>query len=266
MIIYKAQNKISGKCYIGQTTKSLDTRKEQHIKFSKTKNSIFYNALRSYGEENFTWEIIEHVDSRKKMNEREIYYINEYDSIQNGYNMVDGGTGGYNEYAVIANRKKRKGKTYEEIYSPTGLKVMKQVAKNFGKIGADYTRSLSKEKLSEMGKRRNKIRTMSGYKHSEETKQKIKQGNSGKVRSEETKQLISERTKEAMAKLDNDEIQRKAAIGRKKYWNKKHEYDRTRILELKRMGTPVKRIVAELDVSLPTYYARLRELQSDGLL
>jgi len=267
MIIYKAQNKISGKCYIGQTIKTLDTRKEQHIKFSKTNNSIFYNALRSYGEDNFTWEIIEHVNSKQELNEREKYYINEYDSIRNGYNMVAGGTGGYNEYAVIANRKKR-GKKWEDIYSPEGLTVMKKAVQN-----AKWP-EFTKEERIKHAKIGNKARTMKGYKHSDDTKQKMSEAQigisneerHGEKRAKEISKLISERTKEAMAKLDNDEIQRKSLIGRKKYWNTKHEEDRARILDLKRKGTPVKTIVATLDITPPTYYARLRELKSNGLL
>jgi len=58
MIIYKCENKISGKVYIGQSVKSLEDRKEQHIKKSNSPKSKFHKALKSYGVDNFNWEII----------------------------------------------------------------------------------------------------------------------------------------------------------------------------------------------------------------
>ena len=267
MIIYKVTNKKSGNVYIGQTVNTLDIRKEQHIKLSKSKNTHFYNALRSYGETQFEWSVLASVKSKEELNELEIFYINEYDSIKNGYNMVDGGMGGYNEYAVKSNKKK-KGKTWEEIYTIDGLQKMKKVAAEFGKIGADYTNSLSKEELSKRGKYRNKIRTDMGYKRTEETKQKISEAQMGitmeerhgEEKSKELKKIISEKTKEAMSKLDKNEIQRKAEIGKAKYWKKKHEDDRAKIIELKKLGYKIKHILSELDITTPTYYARMKEI------
>ena len=83
---------------------------------------------------------------------------------------------------------------------------------------------------------------------------------------EETKKLISKRTKEAMVKLDKDELIRKALIGRKKYWDNKHQSDRDLILQLKSKGYSVKKIQSELDISTPTYYKRLNELKKLGLI
>ncbi len=92
MIVYKATNKINGKVYIGQTRHSLETRKTRHIqKARKGVNTHFYNAIRKYGEDAFTWDIICSTNSKQTLNELETYYINQYDSIHNGYNMVDGG-------------------------------------------------------------------------------------------------------------------------------------------------------------------------------
>ena len=92
MIIYKATNKINGKCYIGQTRHSLDARKNAHLKCAKKGvKTHFYHAIRKYGAENFEWEIICSVNDKKHLNELETFYITKYDSIKNGYNMVDGG-------------------------------------------------------------------------------------------------------------------------------------------------------------------------------
>lgn len=57
MIIYKATNEITGRCYIGQTTKSLKIRKKQH----ETVNGspYLYRSIQKHGKKNFKWEILE---------------------------------------------------------------------------------------------------------------------------------------------------------------------------------------------------------------
>ena len=92
MIIYKATNKINGKCYIGQTRHSLENRRRIH--YTKARQGIkthFYSAIRKYGEDNFEWEIICSASDKATLNELETYYITKYNSIKQGYNMVDGG-------------------------------------------------------------------------------------------------------------------------------------------------------------------------------
>lgn len=92
MIIYKATNKINGKCYIGQTRHSLEHRKKAHlIRARQGVETHFYQAIRKYGENNFEWEILCSASNKQTLNELETYYITKYDSIKNGYNMVDGG-------------------------------------------------------------------------------------------------------------------------------------------------------------------------------
>jgi len=61
MIIYKATNKINGKCYIGQTVKTLARRKCDHLcRLRKgDRDHKFYLALRKYGQENFEWETLQ---------------------------------------------------------------------------------------------------------------------------------------------------------------------------------------------------------------
>lgn len=94
--IYKYTNKINGKSYIGQSIK-LEKRKEEHERHYLNSNHSCYNtkfycALRKYGLNNFSYEILEHgVYSSQELNELEIYYINYYDSYKNGYNSTLGG-------------------------------------------------------------------------------------------------------------------------------------------------------------------------------
>jgi len=90
MIIYKSTNKINGKCYIGQTVKTLNHRKIGHL--GSTSPSNFSNALRKYGSDAFKWEIIEECSSKEEMDEMEFHYIKQYNSFKpNGYNLTWGG-------------------------------------------------------------------------------------------------------------------------------------------------------------------------------
>jgi group I intron endonuclease len=95
MIIYKSTNKITGKIYIGQTTKNLEQRINGHIKESKVdKNRPFLSSINKYGIDNFVFEIIDSVNNVDELNDKEIYWINFYNSVSpNGYNVTGGGQG-----------------------------------------------------------------------------------------------------------------------------------------------------------------------------
>lgn len=88
--IYKITNLVNGKVYIGQSI-NIERRWEKH----KTSNDDFaiHQAIKKYGLSNFTCEIIEECN-QDELNEKEIYWINQYDSIKNGYNMIPGGSNG----------------------------------------------------------------------------------------------------------------------------------------------------------------------------
>lgn len=95
-IIYKVTNKINNKIYIGQTTQLLKDRIRGHKNEafnSSSKKCPFRQAIVKYGIDNFEIEEIEEVDN-KLLNEREIYWIDYYDSYYNGYNATLGGQQG----------------------------------------------------------------------------------------------------------------------------------------------------------------------------
>lgn len=98
MIIYKVTNLINGKIYIGQTKHSLEYRKNQHFRETKSKKDdmYFHRALYKYGFDNFQWEIIENITSIEDLNNKEIFYINLYNSTNRtkGYNRKLGGEQG----------------------------------------------------------------------------------------------------------------------------------------------------------------------------
>lgn len=106
-IIYKATNLENGKVYIGQTIKSLETRKNVH--YSKYSSCVyFHNALMKYPKDSWTWEVIEQCDSREELDKKEIYWIAFYNSKNSafGYNLTDGGQG--SRGVIITDEHKRK--------------------------------------------------------------------------------------------------------------------------------------------------------------
>lgn len=96
--IYKIENCLNGHIYIG-VTNDFERRMNEHINTSFNENSKDFNspihrALRKYGVENFTCEIIEdNIDNRELMKDREQFWIKHYNSYENRehYNATPGG-------------------------------------------------------------------------------------------------------------------------------------------------------------------------------
>ena len=87
--IYIIKNNINNKVYIRQTINSLSYRFNQHARVPLkkcSKDSIDY-AIQTLGKEHFSIELLEQCYS-SKLDEREIYWINFYNSFYNGYNLL----------------------------------------------------------------------------------------------------------------------------------------------------------------------------------
>jgi group I intron endonuclease len=91
-IIYKVTNTITKEIYIGSTTKSIEERKADHLQKSNKKvGSYFQEAIGTYGFDAFTWEQIDTASNIDELASKEIKYISEYDSLENGFNGDKGG-------------------------------------------------------------------------------------------------------------------------------------------------------------------------------
>lgn len=94
--IYKATNQINGKSYIGFAS-YWPQRKTSHKHLSKKyqgNNNLFYSSIRKYGWDNFEWKVLyQSLNKEHCKNEMESYFIKEYDTYNNGYNMTTGGEG-----------------------------------------------------------------------------------------------------------------------------------------------------------------------------
>lgn len=92
-VIYKIENLVNGKVYIGQTSRTFEVRKEQHLYELNSgikRNIKLQNAWIKYGKESFRFEIIG-IFPVVELDRKEIYYIEKYDSFRKGYNMTTGG-------------------------------------------------------------------------------------------------------------------------------------------------------------------------------
>jgi predicted GIY-YIG superfamily endonuclease len=105
LIIYKITNKTNGKVYIGKTKRSLEARWKQHCRDAFdgrfwTKGKLQY-AIQEFGADAFTVEQIDVAASNDETNEKEMYWIKHYNSIETGYNTSPGGRNGGHYQKVI---------------------------------------------------------------------------------------------------------------------------------------------------------------------
>lgn len=109
-IIYKIENTINNKVYIGQTASKRGfkgryecrgngiERVYNYHKNRKTNNKEYnvylLNSIEKYGFNAFTVdEVLDTANSLDELNEKEKYYIEKFDSFHNGYNRTLGGDG-----------------------------------------------------------------------------------------------------------------------------------------------------------------------------
>lgn len=94
MYIYCIENKINNKKYIGLTTKCIFKRFNQHkcdAKNEENKKLLAY-AIRKYGEDNFhVYLLDETAKDIIELREKEIYYIEKFNTFNKGYNITIGG-------------------------------------------------------------------------------------------------------------------------------------------------------------------------------
>lgn len=86
-VIYKITNIKTGKCYIGQTQQSFTLRWWQHIKWGNSACK-FHQAMIEGEITDWTFQVIEVCKDKTKLNEREQFYINKFNSIEQGYNTA----------------------------------------------------------------------------------------------------------------------------------------------------------------------------------
>ena len=92
--IYQIENLVTHESYIGQTI-DINRRRNTHfneLRNNKHENPKLQNAWNKYGEQEFHfryWKF--EINSREELNQLENEYIEKYNSLASGYNLVPGG-------------------------------------------------------------------------------------------------------------------------------------------------------------------------------
>ena len=91
MWIYKITNIQTNKVYIGQTIRPIQDRFRRHINdaLNNVLDTHFARAIRKYGKDNFIIEEIDSATTQDELNQKEQYWIQYYNSVEEGYNETD---------------------------------------------------------------------------------------------------------------------------------------------------------------------------------
>jgi group I intron endonuclease len=151
MLIYKACNNINGKIYVGQTRKSLAQRRDAHLSRARAinarSNTPFYNALRKYGFDNFSWCVVEEVADISMLNSRETSWINSLSSFYpDGYNLMREGKNGLDLSCYSTIKRSKADSSRSRCPEATKIKISNSLKNRYKQEGFDKIRAL---KISE---------------------------------------------------------------------------------------------------------------------
>ena len=148
-IIYRIWSKTTGMSYIGQTTRGLEIRVKEHMTCDF--DDKFHNDIKRLGKDDFEYEIIE-ICLSKELNVREKYWINQYDSFRNGYNLDSGGGCCRDEY-IVAKRNKSISDAYQNKTDEEKIELHKNTAKALQNLPSEEKDRLSKIRSENMKQR-----------------------------------------------------------------------------------------------------------------
>lgn len=99
--IYKIENLVNGKVYIGQTIQKPNKRFNLHLwelRHHTHDNSYLQNSFNKYGEANFKFMVLNYATTKEVLDKLEVDYINYFGCLnrKNGYNLRSGGKGSGN--------------------------------------------------------------------------------------------------------------------------------------------------------------------------
>ena len=175
--IYMIRNKLNNKMYVGQTIFDAEKRYKQHIDMAlhKKDNKELYNSMRKHGVENFELIILETGVSVEQLDEREVYYIEKFDTYNNGYNYTKGG-GGIRGYHHSEETRRKMGiaisNSMWKINTPERTAKISATQK-----GRKFTEEHKRHIAESVHDREGAGNPFYGKKHTDETKQKISDKN-----------------------------------------------------------------------------------------
>ena len=178
--IYKTINLINNKIYIGKHQASI-FEPEKYIGSGR----LLQKAIKKYGKNNFSCELIEWCETIEQLNEREIYWITYYKTNKDflTYNLAKGGEGGVGRCSsdpnfywnildkrqLVLSKASKSLKKYFKAHPEAHLGINNPM---YGKHHSE----LAKQKISNKLKNSNalkKAKRFSGKHHSDKTKKEL---------------------------------------------------------------------------------------------
>jgi group I intron endonuclease len=200
--IYKIINKVTGKVYIGSAV-DIDTRWYNHKRLlSNNKNKLpkLQNSVNKHGIDNFIFEIVEEC-TKGILIEREQYWIDYFDSYENGYNSRPIASSNLGMVYSKEHKKKisdaHKGKIVSEETKNKMSVYWKKYYETHEQHNKGKTQIVSEEarkKISDALKGRT-YEEIYGPEKAKEMREKRRLSALGKKHTEESKKKLSENTK-----------------------------------------------------------------------
>lgn len=194
--IYKIENKVNSKVYIGSAV-NIPKRWREHRHYLSTGTAAdkFQKAWNKYGAENFVFSVVEYVENDQLIL-REQYWIGFYDAVSNGYNtcLIASSSLGLKRSKETKEKlrlshlgKKLPPEQVKKIIKkltgrPVSAETREKISKsNIGKNKGRVITTEWRKKISEGCKRNSVGKWMVGKKLSRETREKIGRANIGRV-------------------------------------------------------------------------------------
>lgn len=139
-VVYLIFNKVKGKMYVGQTVRTIEERFKEH---AKRKTTLIGKAIRKYGAENFSIEVLKRCYSKAELDAWEIFFIAALKTrFPIGYNMTDGGEGSLGVERTAETRAKISAANTGKKHPNSPEHNAKIAAANTGRKASDKTRAI----------------------------------------------------------------------------------------------------------------------------
>jgi len=189
--IYLVTNLVTGKRYVGQTTKTVEHRWARHVD-GKGRAFAMGAAIKKYGPANFAVQSLDTAENQAELDAKEILWIAQLNTLSPaGYNLTEGGRGGKHSAASKAKMSAaRRGKPLSEAHrarAAAGVKARydADAAKGIRRVCSDAEiarlRTLAVGCTRTDEHKRKISKANSGRKHTPEEREKMRQAWVGRV-------------------------------------------------------------------------------------